>query len=132
MFTLAAGQYIGAGFAEVITLLVVGSWFASILAFHNATARYLYALGRDRAISPLFARRSARTGSAWIASLSHTAFSAVVLVFCAMQGLDPYLDLFVVGSVPVAVSIPAMEMLTAVAVLPSSGATGAVSRRGKV
>lgn len=117
MFTIAASQYVGARFAEVITLLVVGSWFASILAFHNATARYLYALGRDRAISPIFARKSARNGSAWVASLLHTAFSAVVLLFCAVQGLDPYLDLFVVGSVPVAVSIPAMELLTAVAIL---------------
>ena len=117
MFTIAANQYVGARFAEVITLLVVGSWFASILAFHNATARYLYALGRDRAIPAVFARKSARTGSAWVASLSHTAFSAVVLLFCTAQGLDPYLDLFVVGSVPVAVSIPAMEFLTAVAIL---------------
>lgn len=117
MFTIAANQYVGARFAEVITLLVVGSWFASILAFHNATARYLYALGRDRAIPAVFARKSARTGSAWVASLSHTAFSAVVLLFCTVQGLDPYLDLFVVGSVPVAVSIPAMEFLTAVAIL---------------
>jgi amino acid transporter len=117
MFTIAASQYVGAGFAEIVTLLVVGSWFASILAFHNATARYLYALGRDRAISSVFARRSARNGSAWVASLFHTAFSAVVLVFCAIQGLDPYLDLFVVGSVPVAVSIPAMELLTAIAIL---------------
>lgn len=117
MFTIAANQYVGAGFAEVITLLVVGSWFASILAFHNATARYLYALGRDRAIPPVFARKSKRTGSAWVASLSHTAFSAAVLLFCAVQGLDPYLDLFVVGSVPVAVSIPAMELLTALAIL---------------
>lgn len=33
------------------------------------------------------------------------------------QGLDPYLDLFVVGSVPVAVSIPAMELLTALSIL---------------
>jgi hypothetical protein len=52
--------------------------------------RYLYALGRDRAIPPVFARKSKRTGSAWVASLSHTAFSAVVLLFCAVQGLDPY------------------------------------------
>lgn len=116
MFTIAASRYVGSGFAEVITLLVVASWFASILAFHNATARYLYALGRDHAIPQMFARKSQHNGSAWVASLFHTAFSAVVILFCAVQGLDPYLDLFVVGSVPVAVSIPAMELLTAIAI----------------
>ncbi len=117
MFTMAASQYVGAGFAEIITLLVVGSWFASILAFHNATARYLYALGRDRAINPVFAKKSKESGSAWVASLAHTLFSAIVLLYCMWQGLDPYLDLFVVGSVPVAVSIPAMELLTALSIL---------------
>lgn len=116
MFTIAASRYVGTGLAQVITLLVVASWFASILAFHNATARYLYALGRDHAIPQMFARKSRRNGSAWVASLFHTAFSAIVILICAVQGLDPYLDLFVVGSVPVAVSIPAMELLTAVAI----------------
>lgn len=117
MFTNAARQYVGVSLADVMTVLVVGSWFASILAFHNATARYLYALGRDRAIGSIFARRSGKSGSPWVASLAHTLFSVVVLIFCAAFGFDPYLDLFVVGSVPVAVSIPAMECLTAVAIL---------------
>lgn len=116
MFALASEKFVGGWFADVITLLVVGSWFASILAFHNATARYLYILGRDRAISGVFARRSAKIGSAWVASVFHTAFSAVVLLICVAYGFDPYLDLFVVGSVPVAVSIPAMELLTAAAI----------------
>lgn len=116
MFTIAANQYMGTGFAEAITLLVVCSWFASILAFHNATARYLYILGRDRAISPFFAKKSQRTGSPWVASLSHTVFSAVVLLVSVWLSLDPYLDLFVLISVPVAVSIPTMELLTAVAI----------------
>ena len=39
-----------------------------------------------------------------------------MILLCIIAGLDPYLDLFVLGSVPVAVSIPAMECLTAVAV----------------
>jgi len=117
MFTNAAKQYVGVTLADVMTVLVVGSWFASILAFHNATSRYLYALGRDRAISSVFARKSSKSGSPWVASVTHTAFSAIVLVICAAYGFDPYMDLFVVGSVPVAVSIPAMECLTAVAIV---------------
>lgn len=116
MYGMAATEYVGSGFSNLIVLLVVGSWFTSILAFHMATARYLFVLGRDKAISPVFAAKSPRFGSPWIASMSHTAFSALVLTFCWVQGLDPYLDLFVVGSVPVAVSIPSMELLTAAAI----------------
>jgi len=116
MFSMAATQYVGPWFSSVVTILVVGSWFASVLAFHNATARYLYVLGRDKAIPEMFARKTKRSGSAWVASVSHTVFSAVIIGICSWQGLDPYLDLFVVGSVPVAVSIPAMELLTAVSI----------------
>lgn len=117
MFAMASKTYVGTAFANLLAVFVVGSWLASILAFHNATARYLFVLGRDRAIPTVFARRSARTNAPWVASLSHTAFSAIVILICIVQGLDPYLDLFVVGSVPVAVSIPAMELLTACAIL---------------
>lgn len=116
MFALAAGTHVGAGFADLLVLFVAGSWFASILAFHNATARYLFVLGRDGVIGRVFAARSAKTGAPWVASLSHTLFAAAVLLFCVVRDLDPYLDLFVIGCVPAAVSIPAMELLTACAI----------------
>ncbi|MEV6228046.1 APC family permease [Saccharopolyspora shandongensis] len=117
MFTLAADRFVGSWLADAITLLVVGSWFASLLAFHNATTRYLAVLARDGALPSALSRRSRRTGAPWVASLSHTVFTFAVIGYCAAQGLDPYLDLFVVGSVPVAVSIPAMECLTAIAII---------------
>lgn len=117
MYTMAATTYVGPLLSNLMVVFVVGSWFTSILAFHIATSRYLFVLGRDRAISPVFARKSPRFGSPWVASLTHTAFSAIVLLICVVQGFDPYLDLFVVGSVPVAVSIPCMELLTAAAIL---------------
>lgn len=117
IYTVAANTYVGPFMSNLIVIFVVGSWFTSILAFHIATSRYLVVLGRDRAISPVFAQKSARFGSPWVASLAHTAFSAVVLLFCAVRGLDPYLDLFVLGSVPVVLSIPCMELLTAAAIL---------------
>lgn len=117
MFAIAARQYVGDWFANLISVLVVFSWFASVSAFHNATTRYLHALSRDRVIPAVFARRSRRTNAPWVASLAHSIFTLVVILLCVIAGLDPYLDLFVLGSVPVAVSIPAMECLTAIAVV---------------
>ncbi|WEK47864.1 MAG: APC family permease [Candidatus Andeanibacterium colombiense] len=117
LFFIAARTFVGEWLADAMIVLVVTSWFASILAFHNATARYLHVLGRDGAIPQIFARRSAKTGAPWIGSIAHTGFSLVAIVCCIAWGLEPYLDFFVVGSVPVSVSIPAMECLTAVAIL---------------
>ncbi|CAN5357485.1 APC family permease [soil metagenome] len=116
MFTIAATTFVGPWLAVAITMLVVVSWFASVVAFHNATTRYLFVLGRDRVLPAALGRRANRTGAAWVASATHTVFALVVVVVCIVLGFDPYLDLFVVGSVPVAVSIPALECLTAVAI----------------
>ncbi|MBO9601169.1 MAG: APC family permease [Novosphingobium sp.] len=116
LFFIAARSFVGGWLANVMTVLVVTSWFASILAFHNATARYLHVLGRDGAIPGVLARRSGKTGAPWVASLLHSGFSLAAVLCCIGWGLDPYLDFFVVGSVPVSVSIPAMECLTAIAI----------------
>ena len=89
MFTLAAEKYVGAWFAPVISTLVVFSWFASVLAFHNATNRYLHALARDRVIPVVFSRRSGRTNAPWVASLSHSAFAVIALTLRLAAGLDP-------------------------------------------
>ena len=46
LFALGA-TYIGAALTTVMSLLFISSVFAALLAFHNAVARYLYALGRE-------------------------------------------------------------------------------------
>jgi amino acid transporter len=96
---------------------VVTSWFASILAFHNATTRYLFALGRDRAIPRRFASISPKFGSPMFASLTHTTFTLIVVLAFALAGADPYLDLYVLGSTPAVVAIPVMECLAAAAIV---------------
>ena len=46
LFALGA-TYIGPALTTVMSLLFISSVFAALLAFHNAVARYLYALGRE-------------------------------------------------------------------------------------
>ncbi len=50
MFFDAANRYLGETGLAVMAVLVVTSWFASVLAFHNAASRYLLSMGRDRAL----------------------------------------------------------------------------------
>lgn len=117
MFFDAANRYLGETGLAIMALLVVTSWFASVLAFHNAASRYLLALGRDHALPHRLAMIHPRFGSPWVASLSHSTFTLVVVLAFALAGADPYLDLYVLGSTPAVVAIPLMECLAAVAIL---------------
>jgi amino acid transporter len=94
----------------------VTSWFASVLAFHNAAARYVFALGRDGVLPAFWGRTSPRFGSPWTASLGHSAFTLVVVLAFVVVQADPYLDLYVLGSTPAVVGIPVLELLASVAV----------------
>ena len=117
MYALASVRYVGPAFAAVLAVLVVTSWLASLIAFHNITARYLFLLARDRAIPSLFATRARKSGAPWVASIATTVVSALCVCGCSVLKLDPYSDLFILSSVPVALAIPSMECLTAVSIL---------------
>ncbi len=116
MFFTAAHTFVGLWAAKVLELLVVTSWFAAILAFHNAASRYLFALGRDQVLPPVFGRVQRRFGSPWVASAGHSIFTLTVVAVFAIAHLDPYLDLFVLGSTPGVIGIPVMECLASAAV----------------
>jgi len=117
MFFAAADGFLGLWAVALLGVLVVTSWFASILAFHNATTRYLFALGRDQAIPRKFGTLSPRFGSPMFASITHTTFTLIVVIAFALAGADPYLDLYVLGSTPAVVAIPVMECLAAAAIV---------------
>lgn len=117
MFFTAAGTFAGDWAVALMGLLVVTSWFASILAFHNATNRYLLALGRDRALPHRLALVHPRWKSPWVSSLTHSAFTLIVVLLFFLIGADPYLDLYVLGSAPAVVAIPTMEFLAAIAII---------------
>ena len=117
MFYAAAHSFVGGPIVTVMEVLVVTSWFASILAFHNATARYLLALGRDRALPRMFASVGRRFKAPWFASLTHSAFTLIVVIAVAIAGLDPFTKLFILGSTPASIALPFMEAVTAFAIL---------------
>ncbi len=116
MFFVAAETYIGPWIVKVLEVLVVSSWFASILAFHNATSRYLAAMGRDRIVPRWFGIESKRFHSPWHASVSHSTFTLAAVLLTMALGADPFLDLYVLGSTPTVVGVPALELAASVAV----------------
>ncbi|WP_019546031.1 APC family permease [Streptomyces sulphureus] len=91
-------RYSVSWFGEVVTLLLLLSAFAALLALHNASNRYTYALGRELLVPPVFGRTHPATKSPWVAGVAQCGLAAVVLAVCAVLDVDPYLGLLLWGS----------------------------------
>jgi amino acid transporter len=86
--------YIGSTLTTVMSLLFVTSVFAALLAFHNAVARYLFALGREGLVAKQLGRTHAVHLSPHTGSMSQTALAFVVVLLFVVTGSDPVLALF--------------------------------------
>lgn len=113
----AAAQYLGSAYADIMNILLLTSLFAALLAFHNAIARYLYALGRQGVGAEPLARTHRKHGSPHIGSLTQSASAAVILAVFVLAGSDPVLNLFTWMSGLATVSILALMVLTGVAII---------------
>lgn len=93
MMFLAGENALGAWAGILLEILIVTSFFACVLAFHNACARYLYSLGRERLLPMAFARTHPKMLSPHIASIALTGISFVALLVGAVTGSDPFLGI---------------------------------------
>ncbi|WP_053351765.1 APC family permease [Leucobacter musarum] len=91
MMFIAGGNALGAWAGVVMEILVVTSFFACTLAFHNACSRYLFSLGRERLLPERLARTHPRMHSPHVASLTLTTLSLVAILVAAVSGADPFL-----------------------------------------
>ncbi|UOQ61285.1 APC family permease [Leucobacter rhizosphaerae] len=87
------GDLAGAWAAFVMKILVVTSFFACVLSFHNACTRYLFSLGREGLLPRALGRTSRRSQSPAVASLTLSALSALGVVIAILVGADPFLGL---------------------------------------
>jgi amino acid transporter len=103
--------------AEVLGhVLFSTSILAAAISFHNTIARYVFALGRERALPAVFGRTST-SGAPRAGSMAQTAIGLLVIVGFAVSGADPVVDLFYVASTSGALGILLLLFLTGVAVL---------------
>lgn len=91
-FNLMA-TYVGEWAKQLMGIMLLTSLLAAILATHNASARYMFALGRERVLPPPLGRLHGRHASPHRASLVQTGFNAVVVAIFALAGLSPYIGL---------------------------------------
>jgi amino acid transporter len=70
--------------AEIATVLFMTSLLAAMISFHNAVARCMFALGRERVLPAALGRTEPRTGAPRIASLTQSTVGLAVIVLYAL------------------------------------------------
>ncbi|MEU1724181.1 APC family permease [Nonomuraea sp. NPDC005692] len=94
---IIANQHLGGAVVDIARVLFVTSVFAAMISFHNTTARYFFALGRERVLPAFFGRTRPRSGAPRSGSIAQTVLGLVVIVVYAVLGLDPLVQLFFYG-----------------------------------
>ncbi|MFF1757263.1 APC family permease [Streptomyces sp. NPDC058266] len=115
--TFRAGElYVGAWLSDTMHALVIVSAFAATLAFHNAAARYLYALGREGLLPRRLGVVSARHGSPGVAVSAQTVFNLLVILVGAALAADPFSQVLIWTNSIAVLGIMVMQALAALAV----------------
>lgn len=88
MFSSAARKYLGVWASDAVTVLVVTSAFAAVLAGQNILARYCHSLGVDRVLPSRLSKVHPRHGSPYTSSLTITAVMLVAVSILALSTSD--------------------------------------------
>lgn len=89
-----AGTFAGDMVVNAMLILIVTSFFACLIAFHNASARYMFALGRAKLLPSNLATTS-KDGAPIIANTVLIVIAAVAILITAALNADPYLTMAV-------------------------------------
>lgn len=116
IFNLAADR-IGQASADIGHILFAGSIVAALISFHNTTARYAFALGRERVLPAAFGRTSNRTGAPIVASLAQSCLALIVIIIYTVAGWDPLVQLFYWGGTIGGIGVLTLLAMTSFAVI---------------
>jgi amino acid transporter len=118
LFPAVMGEGYGQLAAAFGQVLLVTSVLAAALALHNAVARYVFALARERVLPPAWAATNTgrSAGAPWAGSLVSSTLATAVLVVAAVLGVAP-MALFTWGAAVGAVAIMVVLVATAPAAL---------------
>jgi amino acid transporter len=111
-----AGQTTSPWVATLGQVLFVTSLAAAAIAFHNATARYTFALGREGVLPKVFGGTSG-SGAPRAGSLAQTVVGFVTIVVFAVGGFDPLVWLFYTGGTAGALAILVLLFVSTIAVI---------------
>jgi amino acid transporter len=117
MFFALNAQYVNLFTTKVMTVLLCTSVLAGLLAMHNATSRYMAALGSERVLPSWLGGLHGKSGAPVNASLIQSAINVAVIGVAALLGANPYLG---VGSTAIGIGslgLIALQALAAISVI---------------
>ncbi|GAA3472157.1 APC family permease [Nonomuraea roseola] len=117
MVFTATASFAGKWAADAMHLLIVTSCFAAALAFHNASTRYFYALGREGVLPRPLARISAHNGSPYVAVITQVVISVLIIVAGIVAGSDPYAVIFLWTNGTGIIGVMVLQALAALSVV---------------
>ncbi|MCX9151579.1 MULTISPECIES: APC family permease [Pseudomonas] len=109
-------HFVGPHLTQVIRVLFMVSIYAGLLAFHNAAARYFYAIGRDGLLHSLLGTTHRVHQSPHMGSALQSLIAAVVVLIFAAMDADPILQLFAWFSNLATLCVILLMAMTSVAV----------------
>lgn len=92
MVIAGTGDLAGAWAAFIMKILIVTSFFACVLSFHNACTRYFFSLGRE-GLLPRVLGRTGKNGAPAASSLTLSLISLAAVVVAIVLDADPFLGL---------------------------------------
>jgi amino acid transporter len=110
-------RFAPAALSLAMRLLFVTSTFASILAFHNAIARYAFAMGREGLLPARLGDTHHRHASPHMGSALQSLIALVAVALFALAGADPVLTVFTIPSSLGVLGIILLMAITAAAIL---------------
>lgn len=115
LFTLS-DDYVGTAWTLMMRILFITSVYASLLAFHNSIARYVFALGRDRILPAIAGHTHPRFQSPHIGSLAQTTTTIVCVGAFVLAGADPVLTMFTLLAALGTLGVTVLMAVTSLAV----------------
>ena len=107
---------VGSWMVDVMSILVMSSLFAGLLAFQNANSRYVFALGRAGVLPKAMAKTNA-SGSPLAGVIVTSSLAFIVFTAFKLANLDPFANLFTWMSAITSVAIILVEILVSLAVI---------------
>ncbi len=117
LFFVAMEQYVGSFGVGTMYVMLFVSIFASTLAFHNESNRYMFSLGRAGMLPKWFARTHHRSRSPWVAGFFQIAVVLVMILIFALMGIDPFLEGFIFLASAAVVGVLVTQWLSTIAVM---------------
>jgi len=91
---IQSDTFVGPWLTWIMSLLLISSVFAALLAFHNAAARYFFVLGREGLLPAGLGQTHDSHQSPHLGSVLQTLLAVVIILIFAVTGQDPLFALF--------------------------------------